>query len=429
MFHLGWFAFEGIQGWSNGTFDPSYDWASPLLHQKMAQALEQACFDFVLIEDASAISDEYGGNSDIYLRNALGTPKFDPAVMATYMAAATEKLGIIPTLTTSFYPPFILSRLTATLSHMSKGRVGWNLVTSSSDLAARNFSSEGLPEHDKRYDIADEYFELCTRLWQSWEADAVVLDHERGIFADPQKVHRLDFNGEYYQCRGPLNVPQPPGGKPVIAQAGNSPRGKDFAAQHADIVLTPVIYPPAAKAFRDDIRALALGHGRNPDDIKVMCLAFPRVFANQAEVDAYKESLNQVPDTLIDHWLALISSITGIDLSQFPRDEPLPSHIQTNGSRGTLDWLRSGNATVKQMALRMARMMPDDPLVGTAEQVADEMEAIMAHIGGDGLLIAGSLSPSNVHSITQLLVPALQRKGLVRRQYSHTALRDNLLAF
>jgi FMN-dependent oxidoreductase (nitrilotriacetate monooxygenase family) len=429
MFHLGWFAFEGVQGWTSPDYQPDYDWSRPDQHQAMAKQLEKACFDYLLIEDTSAISDDYAGSMEIYLRNALGSPKFDPAPLATYIAAVTTHLGVVPTLTTSFYPPYLLARLAASMAHLSGGRFGWNIVTSSSNLAARNYGMEGLPEHDERYDIADEYLELCERLWQSWERDAVVANPASGVFADHRKVHRLDFRGAHFACRGPLNVPRPPNDRPVLAQAGNSPRGMRFAARHADIVLTPVNHPPAVKKFRDEIRRLATEAGRNPDDVKVMALAFPRIFLTRDDVNAYRESLNHVPDDIVRHWLALVSSITTLDLSRFDLDEPLPDHVQTNGSRGTLDWLRQGNATLRQIGLRMARLTPGEPMVGTAEQVAEEMGRAMDVIGGDGFLISGSLTPRHVSQVVDELIPALQCRGLVRQHYAHRTLREHLLEF
>lgn len=429
MFHLGWFVFQAIQGWGSDDYDPSYDWSKPKLHQDMAVKLEGAGFDFILLEDLSAIPNVYGGSRDTYLAETVHAPKFDPPVMAAFMLAATSRIGIIPTLTTSFYPPFLLARQTQTMDLMSGGRLGWNVVTSSSELAARNFGMDSLPPHDDRYDIADEYLDVCKQLWNSWAPDAVLADARKGVFADASKVHAVNFDGPNYKVLGPLNVPQSPQGRPVIAQAGASPRGMRFAARHADIVLTPVNYPPAIKAFRDEIRRLAVEAGRDPDTIKVMALAFPHVFEDKAGADAFRESLNHVPDRVVIAWLAQLSAITGIDFSLYDLDKPLPDHVQTEGSRGTLDWLRSGGATVRQMGLKMARLMPDTPMVGTPDEVAAEMEEVMQFTGGDGFLIAGPLSTKYVGAISDLLVPALRKRGLVREDYAHDTLRDNLLAY
>jgi FMN-dependent oxidoreductase (nitrilotriacetate monooxygenase family) len=429
MFHLGWFAFGGIQGWGSPEYDPSYNWARGDLHQDMAKKLEAACFDFILIEDASAVADVYGASFEAYLGQAIGAPKFDPAVMANIIAGVTTRIGIIPTLTTTFYPPFLLARLLATMDHMTAGRAGWNLVTSSSDLAAMNYGLAALPEHDDRYDIADEYVDLCRQLWASWDADAVVADHQTGVFADHTKVRKINFEGAHYRSRGPLNVPQPPQGRPVIAQAGNSPRGMRFAARHADIVLTPVGHPAGIKAVRDEIRRLAVEAGRSPDDIKVMAVAYPVIFDSPAEVAAHREWLKQVPEPMVTRWLAIVSSITGIDFSLYPRDEPLPDQVQTNGSRGTLDWLRRDNATPRQIALRMAHLTEREPLVGTADDIADEMSKTMELVGGDGFLISGPITPTQVGKVVDKLVPALQKRGLVRTSYSHPTFRENLLAF
>lgn len=429
MFHLGWFAFEGVQGWGTHDYDPCYAWDRGELHKAMAQKLESACLDFVLLEDLSAVPDVYGGSFKTYVELAAQTPKFDPSVLATLMADATSRIGIIPTLTTTFYPPYLLARLASTMDHMSGGRIGWNIVTCSSEQAARNYGLDSLPEHDTRYDIADEYLDLCKKLWDSWEADAIIGDHENDVFADPTKVKRIDFAGKHFCSRGPLTVPHSPQGWPVLAQAGNSARGKRFSAKHAELILTQTSDPVQIKAYRDEIRRLAAEQGRSPDEVKVLNVTFPRVFDSQAEVDDYRLWLQNVPDKVITRWLALISAITNVDLASYDRDKPLPDDVNTNGSRGTLDWLRTGNATPRQIALRMGRLTDKQPLVGTAEQVADEMEEIMNFVGGDGFLVAGPLAPKYVARITDKLVPVLQKRGLMRRSYAYRTFRENLLAF
>lgn len=429
MFHLGWFLYEAVQGWGSAEFDSDYGWADPRLHQDMAQKLEEACFDFILLEDLSAVPDTYGASREVYLREAIHAPKFDPAVVAGLMAAATSRIGIIPTLTTSFYPPFLLARQVQTLDLLTGGRVGWNIVTSSSDRAALNFGMAGLPDHDERYDIADEYVRLCKRLWNSWEPDAVVADAASGVFADHTKVHEVNFSGAYYSVKGPLNVPPSPQGRPVLAQAGASPKGCRFAARHADIVLTPVNHPPAIKAFRDEIRRLAAEEGRNPDEVKVMAVAFPHICRDEAEAREARAAMADMPGNRVEAWVAQISAITGIDLARYDLDKPLPVEVNTNGSRGTLDWLRSGGATIREMALRMARQTPDTPMVGTAAQVAEEMAAVMDEVGGDGFLIAGPLTPANVRRIVDDLVPVLQQRGQVRSRYAGSTLRGHLREF
>lgn len=429
MFHLGWLVYEAVQGWGTPEYDSGYGWANPQLHQDMARQLEAAGFDFILLEDLSAIPDIYEESRRVYLREAIHAPKFDPAVVAAMMAAATSRIGIVPTLTTSFYPPFLLARQTQTLDLLSGGRAGWNIVTSSSDRAARNFGLPGLPEHDDRYDIADEYLDVCKQLWGSWEPDAVLTDTASGAFADHTKVHEINFKGLNYSVLGPLNVPASAQGRPVLAQAGASPRGREFAAKHADIVLTPVNYPPAIKAFRDDIRRLAINAGRDPDAIKVMALAFPQICRDEAEAKAVRATIADMPANRLEGWIAQISAITGIDLAQYDLDQPLPPQVNTEGSRGTLDWLRSDGATIRQMGLRMARRTADTPMIGTAAQVADDMAAVMEQVGGDGFLIGGPLTPANVARVADALVPALQARGLVRSSYAGTTLRDHLGEF
>ena len=226
-FHLGWF-FQGssAQAWGEPwTGSIGRDWMRPDLVVDIARALERACFDYMLIEDSSYVGESYGASRDIYLRHALSTPRQDPSVVAAILTQATSHIGIVPTFATFAYPPYLLARLMATLDQVSNGRAGWNAVTGSSDMAARNFGLDGLPEHDTRYDMADEYMAVVNGLWSSWEPGAIVDDAAAGVFADPAKVHSIDYAGQHYRSRGPLNSGPAPQGRPVIAQAGGSRAG------------------------------------------------------------------------------------------------------------------------------------------------------------------------------------------------------------
>ncbi len=431
MFHLGWFIGNGsgVQGWGEKGYPHGYDWTSPAHFQDMARQLERGCIDFILPEDSAMVPDQYGGTSEIYLRDAAFAPKFDPAALVPYIAMATSRIGIIPTLSTVYYPPFLLARLTSTLDHFTKGRLGWNVVTSTSDLGARNYGLDGLPEHDLRYDMADEFLELCTKLWESWDVDAIVADEATGVFADHTKVHRLDFEGKWYRSQGPLNLPRSPQGRPVLAQAGNSGRGREFAAHHAEVIMGQVSGSDAMKAFRNDIHERAAAYGRSPAEIKVLFLASPKIFDTRDEADAYLRSMHSVADHDVIASLARVGAITGVDFSRYPLDEPLPEEITTNGNQSTLASVRSGGATVREIGLRWGHYADPDPMVGTAEEVADHMGELMDAVGGDGFLLVGSLRPRYVIDIVDGLIPALQRRGLVRTEYGHAHLRDNLMEF
>lgn len=203
----------------------------PKLFIDVAQALERACFDYVLLEDSSYIGESYAASRKIYLQNGIAVPRQDPSVVASLMTAATSRIGIVPTFATFAYPPYLLARLVATLDQVSAGRVGWNMVTGSSDFATRNFGLDGLPDHDLRYDMADEYMDLVGQLWDSWEPGALVADTDSGMLVDHTKMRQVDFKGRWYASRGPLNSGPCVQGRPVIAQAG----GDGFLLSMPDI--------------------------------------------------------------------------------------------------------------------------------------------------------------------------------------------------
>ncbi len=279
-FHLSWFLSQGYgpKTW-RGPWPGSDNarWMMPDLFLDLARGMERAGFDYLIIEDSSMVPYSYQGSHDAYLQYAASTPKLDPAVLVPYLAQATKHLGLVPTLSTSEYPPFLLARLVNSLDHVTEGRVGWNCVTSSNDGAAQNYGNEGQYPHDERYDRADEFADLVTKLWDAWEPDAVLLDRDRPMFADGGKVHPVYHEGRYFKCRGPLNAPRSPQGRPVICQAGGSARGQEFAARWADTIITDAGSIPAMKAYRADVRARAAAAGRDPDRVKVLFLTYPIV--------------------------------------------------------------------------------------------------------------------------------------------------------
>ena len=286
-FHLAWFLSQGYGPKSWRSDFPGSDvsrWMMPDLFVDLAQGMERACFDYMIIEDSSNIPYTYKGSHDTYLQYAASTPKLDPAVLVPYMAAATKHLGLVPTLSVSEYPPYLLARLVNSLDHTTEGRVGWNCVTGSNDGAAQNYNRDKHRPHDERYDVADEFADIVTRLWESWEPDAVVLDRETPMFADGRKVHAINHEGKYFKVRGPLNAPRSPQGRVPICQAGGSPRGIEFASRWADTIITEGGGSAASmKAYRDRIRKRARELGRNPDDIKVLLVIHPRDISETTE--------------------------------------------------------------------------------------------------------------------------------------------------
>ena len=432
-FHLGWF-FQGssAQAWGEPwTGSIGRDWMKPDLVVDIARALERACFDYLLIEDSSYVGESYGESRDIYLRNALAVPRQDPSVVATIMTQATSHIGIVPTFATFAYPPYLLARLMATLDQVSGGRIGWNAVTGSSDMAARNFGLDGLPEHDTRYDMADEYMAVVNGLWGSWEPGAVVNDGTGGTFIDPAKVHSIDFVGEHYRSRGPLNSGPAPQGRPVIAQAGGSPRGRQFAARYADTIVAAVRGPDAMRTYRDDLRARAVAQGRDPDGCKVLFLVAPILGETEEEAQLKKRLRADWAIRKIDTRLAFFSKITNIDFGAMDLDTPI-GELTTNGHQQSLDEFkrRAGTRTLRQTMSDFESTVQSVELVGTLDSVAGQMAEVMQQVGGDGFLFSlPNVSRRSVAEIADGLVPALQARGLVRTAYAHKQFRENLLEF
>ena len=430
-FHLGWCLGPGItvQGWGEPGYSPGYDWTKPDLYQDAVRALERACFDLVILEDTSAVPYTYKNSMDFYLKNAAMTPKFDPVMLIGYLAAVTKNIGLAPTLTTTFYPPWLLARQMSTMDHYSSGRIAWNIVTATSDAAAQNYGYDKQFEHDLRYDMADEYIDLCSQLWDAWEPDAVVMNEEDGIFIDPSKVKAVHFEGKHYKSRGPLNVPRSPQGKPVFVAPGGSPRGRKFSGRNAEVVLAGGANVEEMKDYRDEVLRHAVAFGRDPGTVKTMFTCVPIVVKNAKEAEDHKEMVQKMREQHMEKGLAAMSFLSGIDFSKFDLDEPI-GEIKTNGMQ---TMLRTFAKHGPQATLRQIMTAPNgggfSSMVGTADYIAGEMAEAMEEIGGDGFLITGHFKPKYITSIVDELVPALQKRQLTRTEYGHETFRENLMAF
>ena len=432
-FHLAWFLQgSSVQAWGEPwTGNISEDWMSADMFLDLARAIERACFDYMLLEDSIYIGQNWQNSREIFLKNGMSVPRQEPSVIATLMVAATSRLGIVPTLSTFAYHPYLVARMMGTLDQVSNGRSGWNMVTGSSDFAAQNFGLDKLPEHDTRYDMADEYIDLVTKLWDSWEPGAMIADRRSGVLTDHSKVHTIDFVGQHYRSRGPLNSGPCPQGRPVIAQAGGSDRGKRFAAKHADTIVAHVKGIDQMKAYRDDVRAKMIACGRDPDSCKLLFLVAPILgeTADEAQQRAQQRVVKAAQN--LDVRLAQLGWSTNIDFSTFDLDAPV-GELTTNGHQQSLaQFLRkAGKRTLREAITTYGTTGMSVDLVGTPDQVAGQMGEVMAEVGGDGFLFAlPNVSRKSVAEITDGLVPALQQRGLVRRAYGHQHLRDNLLEF
>jgi FMN-dependent oxidoreductase (nitrilotriacetate monooxygenase family) len=429
-FHLGWFTSFAVDEW-NDTFGSGGEPWDGSFYVDLAKAMERACFDYLMLEDTLMLSEAYGGTTEAYLKSAVMAPKHDPAPLAALVGAATTHLGIVATMSTMAYPPFMLARLCSTLDHIAKGRFGWNIVTSGEDTAAQNFGLEELPPRELRYEMAEEYLSLVNQLFDSWKPGAVLIDRDSDTYADHTKVEPIHFKGKYFSSRGPLNTARSPQGRPAYIQAGGSPTGRGFAARHADSIIAVANGIEGMKAYRDDVRARAEAHGRNPDDIKVLFLAAPVLGDTEAEARDKFERMISSP-AFIKRALALYGSFTDIDFSKYDLDSPLPK-LTTNGEQGSLDKFQQwGSGKTLRQLVRDGGTSSSVELIGTPDQVADRMAEVMEAVGGDGFLIKAPfhrLSRRYIAEVTDGLVPALQRRGLTRTRYEHTLLRDTLKEF
>ena len=431
-FHMAWFLQgSSIQAWGEPwTGNISEDWMSADLFKDLARSLERACFDYLLIEDSIYIGQNWENKRDIFLKNGMSVPRQEPSVVATLMAAVTERLGIVPTLSTFAYAPYLTARIVGTLDQISDGRAGWNMVTGSSDYSGQNFGLEKLPDHDVRYVMADEYVEIVKQLWDSWEPGAIVADRKTGVLIDPTKVHTIDFKGEYYACRGPLNSGPTPQGRPVIAQAGGSSSGKKFAATHADTIVAAPWGVAAMKKYREDVRSQMAAMGRDPDSCKVLYLITPVIAETEDQALYFADQRAVQTEKNIDIRLARMGWTTNIDFSGYDIDQPV-GELTTNGHQSSLASFlqRAGKNTLREAIISQNNGYCVD-IVGTPDSAAAQMQEIMKEVGGDGFLVAlNDVSRRSVSTITDGLVPALQQRGLVRKAYEHKHLRDNLLAF
>ncbi|ROQ39710.1 FMN-dependent oxidoreductase (nitrilotriacetate monooxygenase family) [Frondihabitans sp. PhB188] len=427
MFHLGWFLSYYPQGWNEGHSDRGNYFPNPDAYVDFARALERAGFDYMMIEDGSFIPDAFGSSMEYSLSTTFAAPKHDPMALVPLLAQATEHIGIIATMTTTFYPPFLAARLMTTLDHLSHGRVGFNLVTSHNDRTAQNYGLDKQYPHDERYAIATDWAKAVTALLTSWDDDAVLDDVEAGVYADHTKIHQVDYEGTYFSTRGPLNAPPGPQRLPVICQAGGSPVGREFASTYADTIVAPSGTVEWMTEYRKDIRARVAAHGRNPDDVKVMFLTDFIIGDTHDDALELQRRKQAEAESDVSKTLARMSFASGIDFAAFDLDQPVPA-FETNAARTTTDAFFKGreHLTLREIATQLP---PSLTIVGSPATAADQMEAVMEEVGGDGFLIGSSVTPRAVADFAGDLAPELRRRGLIRDGYADTTFKNNLRAF
>ncbi|HEY1723580.1 MAG TPA: LLM class flavin-dependent oxidoreductase [Magnetospirillaceae bacterium] len=395
---------------------------------ELAKLLERGKFDGLFLADVLGVYDVYRGTNDAALRAATQVPVNDPSLLVPAMAAATRHLGFAVTCTLSYEPPYPFARRMSTLDHLTKGRIGWNVVTGYLDSAAKGAGKDKQTAHDARYDVAEEYMELVYRLWEgSWEDDAVIRDRATGTFVRPEKVHRVTFEGQHYKLDA-IHLSEPsPQRTPLLYQAGASSKGRDFAARHAECVFLSapskaVIGPRVA-----DIRARAAKMGRDPSDVLIFMGANVIVAeteaAARAKLDEYRRYIN------IDGALALLSGWTGIDFSQYNLDDPV-THVQSDAIRSAVEALTTADPgkvwTVRELALASGIGGISPIFIGTPAQVADEMQAWVAETGVDRFNLSYAVMPESFVDVVDLLVPELQRRGAFKTDYAAGTYREKL---
>jgi FMN-dependent oxidoreductase (nitrilotriacetate monooxygenase family) len=394
---------------------------------KLAQAAEAAKFDLVFLADGVGTR---GDNVEFLSRTAHSyVAQFEPITLLSALAAVTEHVGLVATASTSFNEPYHIARKFASLDHISGGRAGWNLVTSSNEHEAKNFNRDKHFDHAERYERAIEFAEVVGGLWDSWEDDAFLRDKDQGRFFDPERRHVLDHKGRFFQVRGPLNVARSPQGHPVVVQAGSSEAGRDLAARTAEVIFTAQQTLEDAIDFYSDVKGRLAQYGRHPDDLKIMPGVFPIVGRSESEAREKFEQLQALIDPKVG--LALVSGLTGgFDLSGYPLDGPIPELPETNASKSrqllTLELARRENLTIRQLYLRVAGARGHWQLVGTPAQIVDQLEERFVKGGADGYNVMPPVLPAGLDDFVELVIPELRRRGLFRSEYEGRTLRDNL---
>jgi FMN-dependent oxidoreductase (nitrilotriacetate monooxygenase family) len=401
-------------------------------YQRIARVLEAGRFDLAFFDDRLALPDRYGDDHSEAVRHGIRVVKMDLVPLMTAMGLATRPLGVGGTYSTTYYEPFHVARVFATLDHMLGGRAAWNVVTSLNDSEAANFGREAHPEHDARYDQADEFMEAVLGHWDTWEDDAIVLDREGGVFADPAKVHRLDHRGKSFRTRGPFTVPRTPQGRPVVIQAGQSGRGRRFAARWGELLF--VIFPDRESGRRTyrEIKEEVARAGRDPLTVTVAPAVYCIVGETMTMADekaAYIARLAHPLDSLV-----LLSEVLNFDFAKKGLDEPFSAEeltsigglqalrdrvVRVSGKTNptTRDFIQySGRGTIREMPR----------FVGTPKTVADGLEEWFAGEACDGFVLAATHVPGAYEDFVRFVVPELQRRGLLRTEYTGTTLRDHL---
>lgn len=393
---------------------------------RVARLAEAAKFDAVFVADGVAAN--FGsGSLEAASRNARAS-FLEPFTLLSALAAVTERIGLIGTVSTSFNEPYHLARKFASLDWISNGRAGWNQVTSNTLAEAQNFNRDEHLEHALRYERAGEFLDVVKGLWDSWEDDAFVRDKASGQFFDPARLHVLDHRGKHFRVKGPLNVARSPQGYPVLVQAGSSDAGKEIAARTAEAIFTAHQSLESAQAFYADVKGRLARYGRSPQELKILPGIFAIVGHTEEEAQAKYRQLQELIHPQVG--LSLLSGMIGADLSGYDLDGPVPQDLpETNGGKSRqallLDLAARDNLSIRELYLRIAGARGHWTVVGTAEQVADQIQLWFENGAADGFNVMPPWLPGGLEDFIELVVPELRRRGLFRTEYAGTTLREH----
>ncbi len=393
-------------------------------YQQLAKTAERGKMDSVFL------AEKYRLNSMVKYRVI---PQLEAFTLLSAIAAVTERIGLTATASTTYNEPYHIARKFAALDHISGGRAGWNIVTSTGDVTARNFSKERHPEHRERYEQGKEFVEIAKRLWRSWGEGALVADRESGIYADTGRIRPADFEGRFYSVSGPLNIPRSPQTYPVLVQAGSSEDGKEFAAELAEVVFTVQSAMGGAQAFYKDLKGRMGKYGRSEEQLKVLPGFTPFIGDTEAEARDRMRELDEL--TVTEYGLNTLSATLQTDLSGYPLDGPLPldrlpkvEEIRGQQARFQLyvDLARREGLTIRELIFRTAGGRGHFTYAGTPVQIADEMERWLRSEAADGFNLMPPLLPRGLDDFVDKVVPELQNRGIYRTEYSGRTLREHL---
>jgi FMN-dependent oxidoreductase (nitrilotriacetate monooxygenase family) len=396
---------------------------------ELAKLLESGSFDGIFIADVLGTYDVYGGSNEAAIRHGAQVPVNDPVLLISAMAAVTENLGFGVTAGTAYEHPYPFARRMSTLDHLTNGRVGWNVVTGYLPSAARNMGHDDQLEHDQRYDVADEYLEVLYKLWEgSWEDDAVIRDRESGVFTDPAKVHEIGHHGTHFTVPG-IHIAEPsPQRTPVIYQAGASPRGIDFAAGNAEAIFVAAPTKAVLKGTVAKIRAALEEAGRPRDSAKIYTLL--TIITDETSEKAHAKHADYLQYASEEGALVFMSGWMGIDLSQYDLDEPI-GNVKSNAIQSAVSNFQSANEDGKEWTVRdiakLGAIGGLGPLiVGSAEEIADQLQEWVEDTDVDGFNLAYAITPGTFEDIVTFVIPELRKRGAYPEGYAPGTLRNKL---